>query len=177
MLTIAGYRVMVAANGREALETAKNHLGVISLLCTDIEMPPGIDGLELGLQLTAQRPEIKVLHLTGCETKMTSALRKPFTAEQLIARVREVLAFSVPLNPGERFSLALRASSWPPFSSPSPPLSSSRHASDGRSAASGGGSRNPRRAKCQPRAVITHRTSAFHRRPRRRRTEDDGWVR
>jgi two-component system cell cycle sensor histidine kinase/response regulator CckA len=94
MLTFAGYRVMLAANGREALETAENYVGVIHLLCTDIEMPPGIDGFELGLRLTAQRPDTKVLHLTGGETKTTSALRKPFTDEQLIAKVREVLTVS-----------------------------------------------------------------------------------
>jgi CheY-like chemotaxis protein len=91
MLSIAGYNVLVAANGREALEIAGNHTGVINLLCTDVEMPPGIDGLELGRRLIAQRPEIKMLYLTGGQMETASLLRKPFTSEELIAKVHQVL--------------------------------------------------------------------------------------
>ena len=90
-LSSAGCNVLVAANGREALAIAGTHTGVINLLCTDVEMPPGIDGLELGRQLIAQRPEIKVLYLTGGQMETPSLLRKPFTSEELIAKVRQVL--------------------------------------------------------------------------------------
>jgi two-component system cell cycle sensor histidine kinase/response regulator CckA len=86
-----GYRVLVAAYGIEALAVARAYNGPIHLLRTDVDMPPGIDGLELARLFNAEWPETKVLLVTGNSTPENGFLRKPFTEEELIAKVHEVL--------------------------------------------------------------------------------------
>lgn len=91
ILTKYGYRVLVTPNGAEALDAARHYTGPIHMLCTNIEMPPGIGGLELARRLAAERPDTKVLYVTGSNKPLFSLLRKPFTEEELIAGVRETL--------------------------------------------------------------------------------------
>jgi FixJ family two-component response regulator len=74
--------------------------GVIDLLVTDVMMP-GMGGRELAKKLSALRPEIGVLYLSGYteEAVVTpealvpgaSFLQKPFTLQNLAKKVREVL--------------------------------------------------------------------------------------
>ena len=55
-------------------------------------MPPGMDGMELARCFAAQWPETKVLFISGGKRREFSFLSKPFTDEELIAKIREILA-------------------------------------------------------------------------------------
>lgn len=94
-----GYLVLEARNPREALLTCESARTPIHLLLTDMVMPP-VSGHELAERLRALRPTMQVLVMSGylegavLGTDDQSAehyLRKPFTAEGLSRRVREVL--------------------------------------------------------------------------------------
>jgi PAS domain S-box-containing protein len=99
VLTTAGYRVLTAAHGAAALATAKS-LAHLDLLFTDVVMP-GMSGVELAAQLTRSRPGLPVIFASGYseEDGLREALgnnsapylAKPFTAETLLAKIREVL--------------------------------------------------------------------------------------
>jgi CheY-like chemotaxis protein len=93
-----GYTLMVAADGAEALELARNHSGEISLLLADVVMPQ-LSGPDLAARLRELRPDLKVLFMSGyTELGMQSGLgpgaaiiRKPFSPTAIAARVREIL--------------------------------------------------------------------------------------
>jgi two-component system, cell cycle sensor histidine kinase and response regulator CckA len=99
-LQTAGYTVLQAGDGIEALEVARNYPGTIHLLMTDSAMP-GMTGRELAERLQALRPEISVLFVSGFMDESlledgtlipgTSFLEKPFTQDVLVRKVREVL--------------------------------------------------------------------------------------
>ena len=97
ILLESGYRVIVAADGAEALAKAKAHQEAIHLLLSDIEMP-GTTGIEVARQLARDRPETRILLMSGHPPATTvpgppwSLLRKPFTAEALLAQIRSALA-------------------------------------------------------------------------------------
>jgi len=99
-LEARGYRVLAAASAAEALEIVERHPGPIPLAITDVIMP-GISGGELAERLTALRPEMRVIFVSGY-TGDTIAhhgvlepgvhfLQKPFTLDGLARKVREVL--------------------------------------------------------------------------------------
>jgi two-component system, cell cycle sensor histidine kinase and response regulator CckA len=100
VLEARGYRVLVAASGHEALRVAEQHEGPLHLLVTDVVMP-GMSGREVGLLLAHARPGMKVLYLSGYTDESivhhgvlapgVAFLQKPFTAEVLARKVREVL--------------------------------------------------------------------------------------
>jgi CheY-like chemotaxis protein len=107
LLSICGYTVLEARNGREGLALAREHPGPIHLLLTDVVMPL-MSGTELAQQLAAVRPAMKVLFMSGY-TDDTVALRriaegeiplleKPFTTEALARQVRAALDAGRPLN-------------------------------------------------------------------------------
>jgi PAS domain S-box-containing protein len=95
-----GYRVLVAADGREARALAEDAAPAIDLLITDLVMP-GMGGHELANLLRASRPGLRVLFISGyvddqlvrrdLEEEGTAFLAKPFSLDQLAARVRAVL--------------------------------------------------------------------------------------
>jgi two-component system cell cycle sensor histidine kinase/response regulator CckA len=99
-LTTNGYQVLQAHHGLAAMEVAERHAGPIHLLLTDVVMP-GMGGPEVARQLVARRPEMKVLYMSGytddavvvhgVRTVDMPFLEKPFTAEGLARKVREVL--------------------------------------------------------------------------------------
>lgn len=99
ILSRAGYRVLAAANGQEALAIART-LPHLDLLFTDMVMP-GMGGPELVKLLTAAQPSVRVLYASGYSDEalaegfrsegQVSLLAKPFSADRLLARVREVL--------------------------------------------------------------------------------------
>jgi CheY-like chemotaxis protein len=96
----SGYRVLTAANGTEALEAAQQHVGPIHLLLTDVVMP-GMNGRVLAERLTPRQPGMKVLYMSGYTDSFiaghgvlesgTHLLHKPFTADTLTQKVRELL--------------------------------------------------------------------------------------
>lgn len=94
-LKTRGYRVIAAADAREALEAAATYKGPILLLLTDIAMPE-VSGLELASRVSLQRPETKIIYITAYGDAFYSGkhpvITKPFTTEQLLAKVQEVLA-------------------------------------------------------------------------------------
>jgi len=103
-LVAAGYRVLEARDGEEALRIAEGHAEPIHLLLTDVMMPR-LNGVELAGRLTRQRPDMKVLYMSGfavvgAQTEQLSGpglqpgdpiLPKPFGTEALIRKIREVL--------------------------------------------------------------------------------------
>jgi two-component system, cell cycle sensor histidine kinase and response regulator CckA len=95
-----GYNILEARNGQEAAELAHAHIGRIDLLVTDLVMP-GMSGPALAEELTAHRPDLKVLFMSGYAESAVSAggrlrkgaafIAKPFTPELLAREVRAVL--------------------------------------------------------------------------------------
>jgi PAS domain S-box-containing protein len=95
-----GYTVLEARHGIEALQLSERHPGTIHLMVTDVVMPQ-MSGGELASRLATRRPGMKVLYMSGYTDDaivrhgVSSAdaifLQKPFTAESLAAKVREVL--------------------------------------------------------------------------------------
>ena len=107
ILNAAGYSVLEASDGTEALTIAERHGDRIDLLLTDYLMP-GVTGDELAREVQAKQPDIRVLLMSGYlgnsadhrALHATNALLpKPFTANALMSRVREALdsRHSVPL--------------------------------------------------------------------------------
>jgi two-component system, cell cycle sensor histidine kinase and response regulator CckA len=91
----AGYRVYEARNGQEALQVFDQHGDSIDLLLTDMRMPY-MGGAELAQHLRARRRTLKLLCVSGypnvSDTALTSDfLAKPFSRDDLLAKVREVL--------------------------------------------------------------------------------------
>jgi PAS domain S-box-containing protein len=99
-LRMNGYHVLVARHGIEALLVGTRHMEPIHLLLTDVVMPQ-MSGPEVAEKLTALRPEVKVLYMSGYPDhpvfkkgeviQNTNFLQKPFTLTLLMQKVREVL--------------------------------------------------------------------------------------
>jgi PAS domain S-box-containing protein len=94
-----GYRVLVAVNGKDALNTAREHPD-IDLLFTDIVMPGGINGHELAQQACSFLPRLKVLYTSGYAEHTIfqddsfgdlQILKKPYSRIELAQKVHEVL--------------------------------------------------------------------------------------
>jgi two-component system, cell cycle sensor histidine kinase and response regulator CckA len=99
-LEAAGFRVLSAASGEEALELAARSGITFDLLLTDVVMP-GINGRVLAEELLPRHPGMKVLYMSGYTDSFiaghgvlhpgTHLLHKPFTEDVLIRKAREVL--------------------------------------------------------------------------------------
>ena len=94
-LTRAGYRVYEARNGQEALKMFDQHGDSIDLLLTDLRMPY-MGGAELAQHLRARRKSLKLIAISGyagtAEDELNADfLAKPFSRDDLLAKVREVL--------------------------------------------------------------------------------------
>ena len=98
MLVRAGYTVLVAEDGLEALEIAQSHPEAIDLLLTDLVMP-NLNGKQLADQMKEGRPETKVLFLSGYADDVIPGempadielLPKPFSTTTLLNTVRRTL--------------------------------------------------------------------------------------
>jgi signal transduction histidine kinase len=100
-----GYVVLEARHGVDALRVAERHSDVIHLLVTDVVMPH-MSGRELSERLTADRPALKTLFMSGYTdhallpedlTPGAEFIQKPFTPDVFARRVRRVLdAWSAP---------------------------------------------------------------------------------
>jgi PAS domain S-box-containing protein len=100
MLVKHGYAVLAAADADEALAIAAAHEGEIHLLLTDVVMP-GRSGKELSLEMAAIRPSTKVLFMSGYSQDVivhqgvldegVQLVEKPFSADALLRKVRDVL--------------------------------------------------------------------------------------
>jgi PAS domain S-box-containing protein len=95
-----GYTVLEAADGKAALALARQHSAPIQLLLTDVIMP-GMSGRELADHLSRERPEIRVVYMSGYANDLvaqhgaldpeTILLEKPFTLQVLLAKVHQAL--------------------------------------------------------------------------------------
>jgi CheY-like chemotaxis protein len=99
VLQNAGYRVLSAADGAQALRLALEEARPIQLLLTDVVMP-NVSGPRLAERLRTTRPDTKALYMSGYPDmgEGSEALRsqpnfiqKPFTQEELLRRIRKVL--------------------------------------------------------------------------------------
>jgi CheY-like chemotaxis protein len=93
-----GYTVLEARHGVEALMTSAHYLDRIQLLVTDVVMPQ-MSGNEVAQRLLLERPDLKVLYISGYTddavvhhgSERTAFLQKPFTPDTLVLKVRELL--------------------------------------------------------------------------------------
>jgi PAS domain S-box-containing protein len=102
-----GYTVLEAPDGAAAIRISAEHPRPIHLLLTDVIMP-GINGRELAKRITTERPETKVLYVSGYTENAIghnglleqgiTLLQKPFTLPTLKAKVREMLDQLPPLE-------------------------------------------------------------------------------
>ena len=100
VLETGGYRVLEAADGREAWRVFEQHAGSIDLLLTDVIMP-GLNGHELVEQALASKPGLKVIYMSGYTGDAllnahlpgpgVSLLPKPLKLDILAARIRALL--------------------------------------------------------------------------------------
>ena len=92
LLAQAGYTVIEARYGSEALDLAADHPN-IDLVLSDVVMP-GLSGPEVVQRLRATRPEIVPLFMSGYAPESEGPLggaelvRKPFTGQELLAAIR-----------------------------------------------------------------------------------------
>jgi PAS domain S-box-containing protein len=100
LLISRGYRVLAASNADEALRVAAEQSGQIELLLTDVVMP-GRSGKDLAAELRALSPATKVVYMSGNTQDVivhqgivgpgVNLIEKPFAAENLLRKIREVL--------------------------------------------------------------------------------------
>src|SRR6266567_612578 len=111
LLELCGDVVIEAESGTEALKLSQEHNGMIHLLLTDVVMP-GMSGRMLADRLLKQRPETRVVYMSGYTGQTVGEhgvladgsffLPKPFTREALAHKIREALDGSLTLAGGIR---------------------------------------------------------------------------
>jgi signal transduction histidine kinase/CheY-like chemotaxis protein len=100
LLESFGFRVLVAEAPSRALEIVDSYDGLLNLLVTDVVMPE-MNGPELYERLLTRRPGLPVLYISGYTSDVVirngtleeevNFLKKPFTTEQFMARIRQAL--------------------------------------------------------------------------------------
>ena len=101
MLERRGFATLVAGDSAEAIETCRDHDGVIDVLVTDLGLP-GASGGELSRAAIELRPTMGVVYISGLpkDIAITKGLigddallvKKPFTAELLVGALHAVIA-------------------------------------------------------------------------------------
>jgi CheY-like chemotaxis protein len=95
-LRSAGFTVIEVSNADQALAYLAANSGV-DVVFSDIRLPGSMDGIELMRALRSRYPSIKIVLTSGhwslpdvdCQTPV---IRKPYLSQQVIARIRAVLA-------------------------------------------------------------------------------------
>ena len=99
MLERAGHRVIEAESAEDAINQFST-MDSVDLLVSDLKMP-GLSGLELFDRLVERLPSLRVLFISGAASpadlatiarKGAALLEKPFSAQMLATKVREVLS-------------------------------------------------------------------------------------
>jgi PAS domain S-box-containing protein len=100
MLLKAGYKVLIAEDGADAIRASGEYSGDIDLLLSDVVMPK-MGGNELAQELLKTRPALKVLFMSGYPNNAIDHLGvldvglhfigKPFSAVDLTRKIRDVL--------------------------------------------------------------------------------------
>jgi DNA-binding response OmpR family regulator len=118
-LESAGYKVLTAASGDEALRLLEQYQNPVHLMVTDVVMP-GMSGRDLAERLDRTRPEMKVLYMSGYTDDVIVRygvledgmpfVSKPFGTVELIRTIREILdATSVYVIPESNPTCSMRS--------------------------------------------------------------------
>jgi len=101
ILKHCGYNILEASSGRAAIEVWRLHRKEIDLLLTDMVMPDGVSGRQLGDQLQRDNPSLRVVYTSGYNREMSLGefemgeraifLQKPFDPITLARTVRDAL--------------------------------------------------------------------------------------
>jgi CheY-like chemotaxis protein len=111
ILEAAGYAVLAACNGQEALALCQNRNHIIDLLLTDSNMPD-ISGPELVCEVSEIIPHLSVIFMTGCRVDSPGieflrreapfsdceVISKPFTSPQLLSEVAGICSTTFPFT-------------------------------------------------------------------------------
>jgi two-component system, cell cycle sensor histidine kinase and response regulator CckA len=113
LLQDSGYKVLDSGDPAEALRMAGEYPGPLPLMITDLFMP-GFSGSVLARKIAPVHPETKVLYASGYDDNSLvqlgvcgqdyAFLEKPFTRDDLLRKVREVLDSPLLPLPGSAFS-------------------------------------------------------------------------
>jgi two-component system cell cycle sensor histidine kinase/response regulator CckA len=108
-LTGAGFSVITAADGQEALELYAKHAADIRLIITDITMPR-LDGVGLHRRLREQGVRVPVLFTSGYAAQdliaseapglISDILEKPWGIAELVSKARAAMSRSSGSEPG-----------------------------------------------------------------------------
>jgi two-component system sensor histidine kinase EvgS len=100
ILDSLGYSVLTANTPNEAIRLAREHIGEIHLLITDVFMPD-INGWDLAGRLLTLYPKLKCLFMSGYTANVIAHrgifdegvhfIQKPFSKKELAVKIREVL--------------------------------------------------------------------------------------
>jgi len=96
-----GYRVLEAADGEAGLLVFGAHASSVDLLITDVVLPGKVRGREMAERITAIRPDVRVLFMSGYTENSivhqgrlddgVQMIGKPFQRQELARKVAEVL--------------------------------------------------------------------------------------
>jgi DNA-binding response OmpR family regulator len=102
LLTDAGFQVETAATGWEAIALIEEK--PFDMIVADIQLPGGLDGLQMAHHVRARHPALKCLFISGgrdpvvCDPKLDDFVGKPFRSFELLGCVWKVLRGNLP-NP------------------------------------------------------------------------------
>jgi two-component system cell cycle sensor histidine kinase/response regulator CckA len=109
VLTTAGYQVVTAANGDEAVRLLGNPELAVDMILTDMVMP-GMTGAAFAAQAKAMRPGLPILYMSGYEPQdgaggveddpLAQIISKPFSRPALLAKVTQMLTADVGVGKG-----------------------------------------------------------------------------
>ncbi len=103
-----GYKLLVAEDGQAAWDLSRTYRGKIDLILTDIVMPR-MTGVELAEKVTRERPNIKVLLLSGYDLQIRvprtdwQFFSKPYLPQQLLKKIEDMLGKKVGRAGGKKF--------------------------------------------------------------------------
>ena len=85
-LLVRDYNVLSASNGKEAFQVSQNYQPAIHLLLSDFDMP-GMNGIALATQISVERPQIKVLLMSGFTERNARTERRMAFSPEAIHRI------------------------------------------------------------------------------------------
>ena len=117
MLSRNGYEVIQASSGEKALEVIQKQPEPVDLLLADVVMPR-MSGRELASHIRVVHPETKIIFMSGYTGDMIGRhgvlgddenyIQKPFTAEELLRKISDVLQLNAGASPTSAAGRAIR---------------------------------------------------------------------
>jgi len=107
LLSLHGYVVHVASDGIEAVERFQPKAGELSIIIVDLVLPK-LSGREVANRFLEKNPNLKVMFMTGYDDEAdsfydfpedTQIMRKPFSLNNVLLKVREMLDGGAPVPP------------------------------------------------------------------------------